>query len=225
MKATAAKKNVPAIITAEVDQAEVKRQLVLVEAELRDILGKASNADEQLTVEDDEDYEVACALLLATVVKRKKVAAWKAGFMEKVKALVDYVEGEFAEPEAAAAAAEKCFRQGAAEYIAQLDAKAAGLRKAAAHLPARDSDRADEMLSEAKACVPPKVQGISIRRKLALEIVDEKKIPEKFWTRVVDTDAIEKAIEDGIAVTVPGVRASVDVRLTVTPSNAKGLAP
>lgn len=221
MKATAKKQAAPEVITAQVTDAEVKKQLAVVEHELKDVLSKV---EEDFKVEDDEDYEVACALLLATVVKRKKVAAWKAGFMERVKALVDYVEREFKAPEADAAKAEQTFRDAVAAYVQAQDQRAAGLRKAAAHLPPRDSDKADELLAEAKDCEPPKVPGIGIRRKLEIEIVDEKKIPEKYWTRVIDEDAIEKDIEEKGA-TVPGVKSSIVVKLTVTPSNAKGLEP
>lgn len=215
----AAKRAATLKMHAEIDQAEVTKQLAIVERELKEVVEKLDEDGEPMKVTDTDDYKVACALLIATVLKRDRIAEWKAGFMERVQALVDYVDESFAEPEAKAAEAEQYFRAALSEYALAQEEKAKALREAAAHLPERDAKKAEKLLDDANECTPPKVPGISLLPKSKVEIVDEKKLPAACWKKVVDMKAVEAAFDRGEQ--VPGARLVHSVTVKVTPKNAK----
>ncbi len=213
------KKNVPQVMRAEIDQGEVLQQLAVVEDELAEVVEKLSEDGTPMKIDDEDDFRVACALLIATVVKRDKIAEWKEGFMERVKSLVDYVESSFAEPETKAEEAEAYFRVAIAEYALGQEQKALSLREAAAHLPERDAKKAGVLLDNAKDCAPPKVPGISLLAKTKTEVIDEGKLPSFAWKKVIDMKAIDAALERGEK--VPGTRRIDSFTVKVSPKNAR----
>lgn len=174
---------------------------------------------EPMKLEDDEDFKVASIELIKVVMQREVVDEQLALFMQDVQKMIDRVNGWFAKPKADVAAAEAYFREAIREYALALDAQAHQLRLDAGKLPAKQSDEADAMLAEANELKPPKVPGIAITTKVKVEVLDEKKIPEQYWKRVVDTKALEAAADEGRK--VPGVKFNIDKSVRVTPKHAK----
>lgn len=215
--ATAKKFKQEEVLSASVNQAAALARVNDIEKE---IVTLVQHVGSDVALQDDEDYRVACDLLIGVVVKRKWVEEQKDGFMEDVRRLVARVDGWFAKPLERLDAAEAAFRKAVQDYALTLEARAQGLRAAAAHLPARDEKKALSMLDEANGAHPPKVAGISLTTKVKVEIIAEKNIPDQYWKRVVDVKAVEAAIERGE--NVPGARAVVTKSVRVTPKHAKG---
>lgn len=215
MKTTEQKKQGP--LTATVDPGvvlaktkEIEREVQLVQKQLGELPS---------TLGDEEDYRAACALLLDVVEKRKWVDKERAGFMEDVERLRARVEGWFSNAYEQIDRVEAYFRDAVAAYALDLGARAQALREASAKLSARDQKKARAMLVEADELEPPKVGGISISTKASLEIIDEKKIPERFTKRVVDGKLLIAALEAGEK--VPGAKLVIAKSVRVTPAHAK----
>ncbi|MCC6809964.1 MAG: siphovirus Gp157 family protein [Deltaproteobacteria bacterium] len=216
MKATAAKKQKQQeIITATLDESAALARVKVIEGELAEIQERLG--EEPMRLEDDEDYKVACGLLIATVIKRDAIAVEKEGFMEDVAKLVARVEGWFSRPEGDAKIAEGYFRDAISAYALDLDAKARALREAAAKV--KSDKQAELLIAKANAIEPPKVSGISLTRKSKAEVVNEAKLPEWAWKRVPDIKAIEAKLDAGED--VPGAKLVPTVSVRCTPKHAK----
>lgn len=174
---------------------------------------------EPMKIEDDDDFKVASTELIKVVMQRDIVDEQLALFMQDVQKMIDRVNGWFAKSKADVAEAEAYFRDAIRAYAKDLNNQAHQLRLDAGKLPAKQSDEADAMLVEANELKPPKVPGIALTAKVKVEILDEKKIPEKYWKRVVDKAALEAAADEGVK--VPGVKFDTDFTVRVTPKHAK----
>lgn len=214
MKATA-KKQKHEVAQATVDESAALARVKVIEGELAEIQERLG--EEPMRLEDDDDYKVACGLLIATVIKRDAIAEEKEGFMEDVAKLVARVEGWFARPEGDAKTAEAYFRNAIAAYALDLDAKARALREAAAKV--KSDKQAELLIAKANAIEPSKVGGISIVRKSKAEIVNEAKLPDWAWKRVPDIKAIEAKLDAGED--VPGAKLVPTVSVRCTPKFSK----
>jgi hypothetical protein len=204
-------------LTATVDPSVVLAKTKEIEHEVLTIQKQLGELPQKLG--DEEDYKAACALLLDVVEKRKWVDKERDGFMEDVERLRARVEGWFARAYEQIAEVEAYFRGSVEAYALELGAKAHALREASAKLPARDQKKAKALLAEADALDLPRVGGISMSTKAQLEIVDEKKIPDRFFKRVVDGKLLIAALESGEK--VAGAKLSINKSVRVTPSHAK----
>lgn len=128
--------------------------------------------------------------------------------------LQERAEAERAAREAEAAEARRLSEERSAK-AAELDAGGSKLMAIAmqksAERAAGDAAAADAAARQVTA-VPVvaahrKLDGVSVRRVLKFEIVDESQIPDAFWKRVLDETAIRKhGIDTDGAVPVPGIR-------------------
>ncbi len=215
MAATVKKQMERNVLHAEVDQAEVLAKVKEIERDINSIQKRAG----EIRVEDDDDWRVAAGLLLATKEKLNYVSEERKGFLADVQKLVDRVEGWFAKALEDGEALEASFRAALKDRVLALEARAHGLRLAAAKLPAKDAAKSEKLFEEANTCVAPKVPGIVPLLKVRAEITDEKKLPEWAWKRVVDMKAIEAKLQANEI--VPGAKGVLDVTIRVTPAHAK----
>lgn len=216
MKAIATKKRDPELV-AGVDQDAALARVREIEG---DLAATREEAGEEVSVSDDEDYLVACALLLRVVEKRKYCEEERKAFRADVQKLLDRVDGWFERSLTDAAALEAQFRGAVADYAMRLSAKQHGLRVAASKLPPKDEERAHAMMAEANDVKAPKVPGIAITPKARLVITNEKLVPAAYWKKVIDAKLLEAAIAGGQK--VPGAHVDVEMSVRVTPAHAKG---
>lgn len=170
-------------------------------------------------IEDEADYKLVCSGLLELAARKKRVLEERSEAMREVQKIKERIDGLYQERLDRGARVEDFFRTAIEGYNLALAAKATGLRRAAAHLPERDAEKAHEMLMEASALAPPKIAGIAIVASSELEIIDEAKIPEQFFKRIVDKKLVQAALEAGGA--VPGCRLVAKVSVRATPKHAK----
>lgn len=213
---TAVKKNAPEVI-GPFSEKEALAKVRVIEQNVDMVVRTIGELPMQ--IEDDEDFKVASTELIKVVMQREVVEENLALFMADVQKMIDRVNGWFAKSRADVARAELYFRDALRAYAKRLNDQAHQLRLDAGKLPAKQSDEADAMLVEANGLKAPKVPGISLTAKAKIEILDEKKIPEKYWKRVVDKAALEAAADEGLK--VPGVKFDTDYTVRVTPKHAK----
>ena len=62
----------------------------------------------------------------------------------------------------------------------------------------------DKEAMTAAAAPAPKTKGVRMREVTKWEVVLRSRVPDKFWTRIIDEGAIDAAVKEGI--NVPGIR-------------------
>lgn len=206
------------IAAANVNESQALAKVREIEDDLAIVLEAIS--EEPLTCTDDADYQAAAEQLITVVLKRDYVNEQLGLFMADAKKLVERVNGWFAKARNDAGEAEAYFRNALREYAVALDDQAHELRVLASKT--KDSEKSDELFAKANALHPPKVPGISLSGKVRVEVLDESKVPEKFWRRVVDLDAL--ALEADANRKVPGVKFTNDKTVRVTPKHAQAAA-
>lgn len=204
-------------LVASVDKGAMAAHLKEIDKEIDHIQRLIAKMPER--VQDDADYVAAGQQLISVVVKRKIYEEEKSRIMAKINELIAVVEENYAPKLEKIGTVEEWFRRALVDYALSLDAHAHSLRIAGTKLPERQANKAMDLFTQANACVPPKVPGIAITSKTKVEILDEKKLPEWAWKRIVDTKAIESKIAGGEV--VPGAKGVVDMSVRVTPSHAK----
>lgn len=209
----AAKKETP--LSLVVDQPAVLREVHNIEKEVSLIVKKLKGMKPELA--DDEDYQAACNVLLDVVERRKYIDEQRDGFLQEARALIARVESWFAQSYVDIEQSEEFFRGAIKGYALKLQAEADGLRRAADLLPKKQEERREELLVQANAIAPPKVGGISITTKPAVEIIDAKNIPAEFLKSVPDIAKITAALSLGQKVT--GAKLIVNKTVAVTPKN------
>lgn len=202
-------------ITAKVDEGKALAKVQEFEDEIDEVLKLVGPG---LVVEDDEGYAKACEALLDVKVRQQVMEAEHEAFLEDVRRLLDRVNGWFKPAREKYGKAEALFKGAVRDYALRLEAKAHGLRKAAAKLGPRDEARRQAYLEEADRIGLPKVPGISFQGKLAVEVYAPEKLPAEFLMSVPDEKKIRLAVERGED--VPGVRAKDERIVKVTPKHA-----
>lgn len=211
-----AKKKEAEPLIASVDQTKAMAVVKAIEKEAEQIVGEFDK-DKPVALSTPESYTFAGDVLIGIVERRKYVEEQREGFLEDVRKMVARVESWFTPVLETIGKAEEHYRKQMENYVRGLDVEAESLRKTAALT--KDEDRAVQLLEQAKECAPPKVPGIGIRRPTRVIVIDEKKIPKKFFKTVVDAKKLAAALASGEK--VAGAQLVVDVGLTVTPKNAK----
>lgn len=219
MAATAKKKQaggVADILTASVDQSLARSRVKEIEKEIEQVQ-KLYASDVPTKLRTDEEYKNAAELLIGICERKTFVTEQKAEFMEKVNELVALVSSWFVKPLKDLELIEDNLRISVTAYAMEYHAKQIGLRRAAART--KDETRCEELLRDARDCAPPKVAGIALTTKPQLEILDEKKIPDRFFVKVIDEKALASALENGEE--IPGAKLLVTKSVRVTPKHAK----
>ncbi len=205
-------------LIATVDRGAMAAHLKEIEQEIDHLQGLISDMPER--VQDDDDYTAAAGALIRVVGRRKIVEEEKKRITAKIAELVAAVEESYGPRLEKIADVEGWFRRAMTDYALACDAHAHGLRLAAGKLPAKDEGKSIALLEQANDSVPPKVSGIALVPRARAEIVNEERLPEWAWKRVVDMKTIEAKLVAGEQ--VPGARAVMEISLRVTPKNAKG---
>lgn len=203
-------------LSATLDEGAALRKVKDIDKAIALVRKKAGDG---ISIEDEDDYRLACDLLISTIERRNWVREEKKAFMADVKKLVERVDGWFKPTLSRIDDLEKEIKEALAEWARQLHAKGVGYRRAAARLPARDEEKAAELQRKADACEPEKYPGVSFKRSPQIAIVDEARIPERFFVRVLDRKLLEAELERGEE--IPGARLEADWTISVTPKNAR----
>lgn len=205
------------VTTVSVDEGALERKASALAKDAYDKAG-AAKEDNSAPITKDEDYLEECAELIEVKVAQKNLEAEIEAATVDTKALLARIAGAFAEPKTRLAEAEEIRKDAVRAYAVALDAKAHGLRRAAAKLSPSAEARRQELLSQADEITLPRVPGISYRARLKIEVLDFARVPQEYKRLVVDEEAIELAVSRGAD--IPGVRVTDARTVTVTPKNA-----
>ena len=167
-------------------------------------------------IEDAEDYAAVCGLLLDVVEKKKAVEEEKDKVLAPAKVIVDTVRGWFAPLEAAIADHEKRIKGLVREYAVKGEQIRALRLRQAGSLAKADPIQARALVASANYMLAPKVNGISVTGKITFDVIDESKVPDQFFIRVINEKAIAAAVEAGED--VPGILVKDERTVRVTPS-------
>jgi len=148
-------------------------------------------------VADHADYEEACQLLFEVVVQERAVDEYKAEVLTGAKAIVAAV-GKACKPlEAEVGGLVAKLKGLVRDYAVACEERHDKALKKAALLARTDAKQARKLTAEAEDLLPPKVAGIAFQQRREVKVLDEAKVPERFFRRVVDDAALRAAAEAG----------------------------
>lgn len=198
---------------AELNKNKIEKYLTSVD----DALTASEEAVADIkALEDDADYTRACELLFDVSEYQAAVTEEKDKVIGAAKLIIQTVGGWFSPREKRIDAHKERVKALVRDYNIACEARRQETLKAAMKVAKVDPSRAREMNAEAEAALPPRVKGIAFVGKLDVQIVDESKIPDGYWKRVVDPAKLKAAAEAGEV--VPGVLVVDNRTVRVTPS-------
>lgn len=204
-------------VKAELNTGDVATYVKAVEKSLAELRADIEGTPAKL--EDDDDYQVACELLVRVVNKRKELDGKRDAFEEAAKTMLAIAASLFKESYTNVDACEMPLRDRVEEYAKALEDKAYKLRVKAAALPPDKAKAIEKLLLQAEDFAAPKVGGISFQKGNDVEVFDPAKIPDEFTTRTVNKKALLAALESGRI--VPGARFIPGKTVRVSPKNAE----
>lgn len=207
-------------VKAELNTNDVNAKLGQIEKSLAQIRTELEDTPEQL--EDDADYQAACALLVRVVKDRKWLDEQKTEFERAAKAMIKVVAALLGKGYTECDAVEIPLREKVEVYAKGLEDKAYKLRVQAAALPPTQAKKIETLLQRAETFEAPKVGGISFQNGDDVEVFDMAKLPNEFTTRVVNKKTLLAALQSGRI--IPGARFIPGKTVKVTPSNSKEVA-
>lgn len=174
-----------------------KKELALVKSQTT----KAFQAVEELKIKNLEDLGLAKKVLTNLGALKKLVLEKKNKLINPAKAIIEEAKGLYSPYEAKIAEADEIVRQKMLDYNnvlkAEEDKKRQELEIEASKKNA-DENKIDKKVAKVEAVIE-KREAIPTRKVKELEIVDESKIPERYW--VLDMVALRKdAISNGIEI-------------------------
>lgn len=178
---------------AELDEKKMHEQT-------EETLGELVRSRENLgnnTVTDHADYIEACELLFATTEQERLVALAKDAQAEDAKTIVAAVSKAFKPLQDEAGGLVAHVKELVRTYWLECEERHAKALKKASTMAKTDAKLARKIAAEAEDLLPPKVKGIAFQARHEVTVLDERKVPERFFRRVLDEAALRAAAESG----------------------------
>jgi hypothetical protein len=168
------------------------------------------------SIADDEDYKATCGLLFEVAEQKKRAEEKKDEVVGPAKLIIATINEWFSPLEKRLKEREAALKELVRKYAIDREHQRIAQLRSGAKLAKVDPSKAQELIRTADDVLAPKVKGIAFQGKLKFKVFDESKIPDAYFTRVLNEDAVQAAVEAGEE--VPGI-AVVDERIVkVTPS-------
>ena len=169
---------------------------------------------EKAVVDDHASYETVSDVLLTVKERLKLIDAAMAKWIDPAKEIINHTKALFAETVKDYEETEAILKEKLGRYIVSCEeARLEMMRKS---LKAASPSTRREMVATADKLSAPAVSGISAKPKLQWEVVDASKVPDKYFTKVIDEAKLETDLLEGVEVS--GVSVFPHVTISVTPS-------
>jgi Holliday junction resolvase-like predicted endonuclease len=201
----------------KVDEKQVK---ALVKVHLKEAPSIREQA-EKAAVTNHASYETVSDVLLTVKERMKQISEEKEKVLGLVKQIIAAVNGWFKQAEEDYGETELILKRKLGEYIVACEKKRLDTMRKAVRLAKVDKAKSRDLVAKADTLSAPKVAGISYKARIDWEVVDESKIPEEYFMRVLDNDKLDQALANGVE--IEGVVLTSEVSISATPSRrAKG---